>query len=209
MKAIVYTRVSTDEQGESGLGLTAQHDAACLEAGRRGWDVETISDVGVSAKTLKRPGLQRALDQLAAGDAQALVVAKVDRLSRSMADFTALLDRSHREGWAIVALDLGVDTTTPNGKFLAQIIGSVAELERNLIGERTRQALAVKKAQGIRLGRPILLPDDVRERILLGRATGQTYRAIAAELNTEGVPTAQGGRCWYPATVRSIERRAA
>ena len=79
-----------------------------------------------------------------------------------------------------------------------------AELERRLIGERTKAALAVKKAQGVRLGRPRILPDDVVERIVASRESGLTWKAIAQDLNEGGVPTAQAGREWYPATVRSV-----
>ena len=89
MRVLGYVRVSTDEQGKSGAGLEAQRAAILNECERRGWElVETIEDAGYSAKDLKRPGIGRALDALNRGDASALVVAKLDRLSRSMFDFT-------------------------------------------------------------------------------------------------------------------------
>jgi len=92
---------------------------------------------------------------------------------------------------------------------MAQILSVFAELERRLIGERTKAALAVKKAQGIKLGRPRSLPGDVVERIVQARERRDTWKAIADELNREGVPTAQGGRAWYPATVRLVALGAA
>ena len=100
-----------------------------------------------------------------------------------------------------MALDVSVDTTTPQGAAMAQILSVFAELERRLIGERTKAALAVKKAQGVKLGRPRSLPDDVVERIVRARDRHATWRAIPDELNKECVPTAQGGKAWHPATV--------
>jgi DNA invertase Pin-like site-specific DNA recombinase len=115
------------------------------------------------------------------------------------------MDRSRRENWAIVALDLGVDTTTPSGEMMANVLAVFAHFERRLIGQRTREALAVKKTQpGVHLGRPRLLPQNVRRRIRLLREGGMTLAAIAETLNAEEVATAQGGRRWYPSTVRAV-----
>ena len=146
---------------------------------------------------------------LGAGKAQVLMVSKLDRLSRSVMDFASIVERSQREGWAIVALDLGVDTSTPSGELVANVMASVAQWERKVIGQRTKDALAVKRSEGVRLGRPVSLPEVIRERILADRLDGRSYRAIAEALNAEGVPTAQGGREWYAATVRAVEQRAA
>ena len=87
---------------------------------------------------------------------------------------------------------------------MAQVLAVFAELERRLIGERTKAALAVRRAQGVRLGRPRSLSEDVVSRIVASRRSGATWSAIAGGLNEEGVPTGQGGRCWYPATVRLV-----
>ncbi|MGH3180994.1 MAG: recombinase family protein [Streptosporangiaceae bacterium] len=97
-----------------------------------------------------------------------------------------------------------MDTTTPQGAAMAQVLAVFAELERRLIGERTKAALAVRRAQGVRLGRPPTLAPNVVARILKGRGAGATWSAIARELNEDGTPTAQGGRRWYPATVRYV-----
>src|SRR5262245_9905869 len=98
MRVIGYVRVSTEEQALSGAGLEAQHRAIVTECKRRGWElVETIEDAGYSAKDLKRPGVQEALRALEAGEAKALVVAKLDRLSRSMLDFAALMATAEAE----------------------------------------------------------------------------------------------------------------
>src|ERR1039458_265856 len=102
MEVIGYVRVSTEEQSSSGAGLAAQRLAIEQECVRRGWRlVQVIEDAGYSAKDLKRPGVQIALETLAAGGAGALVVAKLDRLSRSMLDFTGIMARASKQRWAL------------------------------------------------------------------------------------------------------------
>jgi DNA invertase Pin-like site-specific DNA recombinase len=203
VRVVRYVRVSTDEQMNSGAGLEAQRQAILSECERRGWHlVDVIEDAGFSAKDLKRPGIQEAFRVLESGDASALVVAKLDRLSRSMLDFTGVMAKAQKQGWALVALDCAVDTTTPAGEAMANMLATFAQFERRLISQRTREALAVKKAQGVRIGRPVLMPKAVVARMRRERAKGLSYAAIAEKLNAAGVPTAQGGRRWYPATVR-------
>ena len=210
MQVIGYVRVSTEEQGVSGAGLQAQRQSIAAECKRRGWElVETIEDRGYSAKDLRRPGVREALRTLEAGEANALVVAKLDRLSRSMLDFAALMNAAQKQCWALVALDLGVDTSTPSGEMMANVLATFAQFERRLIGQRTREALAIKKASGVRLGRPPTVPQAVVRRIQRQRARGESLRAIADALNHDKVPTAQGGAQWYAGTVRGILARSA
>lgn len=102
------------------------------------------------------------------------------------------------------AVVLGVDTTTPSGELAANVMASVAQWERRAIGQRTREALAAKRAQGVQLGRRRTLDDAIRRRVHALRRDGTSYARIAAALNAQGVPTAQGGREWYAATVRKI-----
>lgn len=206
MNVLGYVRVSTDEQGRSGLGIEAQRARIEAEADRRGWTVEWITDDGYSAKDLRRPGIAGALDRLDAGEAEALVVAKLDRLSRSVVDFAGLLERSRREEWDLVALDLGVDTTTPTGAFVANLMANVAQLERELIGQRTSDALQALKRRGVRLGGPVQTPDEIRQRIADERDAGASLRTIADGLNADGIPTAQGGARWYASTVQAVLR---
>lgn len=161
-------------------------------------------DYGFSAKDLNRPKIQDALLLLRRGKADALEVSKLDRLSRSVLDFSTLLARSHEEGWALICLDLGVDTTTPTGRFVANLMANVVQLERELIGQRTREGMAALKRRGERLGRTVELPDAVRERIARLRDDGETLQAIADSLNEDGVPTAHGGRKWWTSTVRGV-----
>jgi DNA invertase Pin-like site-specific DNA recombinase len=205
VQVLGYVRVSTEEQADSRAGLEAQRAAILRECRRRGWElVELVEDAGYSAKDLRRPGIRTALDVLERGDARALVVAKLDRLSRSMIDFTAVMAKAQKEGWALVALDCAVDTTTPAGEAMANVLATFAQFERRLIAERTREAMAAKRAQGVRFGRPRQMPADVVERIRRERENGASLPKIAAGLNTDGIPTAQGGKQWYPSTVRAV-----
>ncbi len=202
---IAYRRVSTEEQSNSGAGLDAQRSAIEAEAARRGWDdVEWISDEGYSAKDLRRPGIAQALEELAAGQAGILVVSKLDRLSRSLLDFAALMERARREGWALVILDLAVDTTTPGGEMMANVMATFAQYERRLIGQRTKDALTAKRAQGVHTGRRSTLDPAVKARIVAMRLEGAGLSAIARQLNDESVPTGQGGSRWYPSSVRAV-----
>jgi DNA invertase Pin-like site-specific DNA recombinase len=204
MHVIGYVRVSTEEQANSGAGLAAQRAAIEAECKHRGWQlVEIIEDAGYSAKDLKRPGVQIALETLQRHEASGLVVAKLDRLSRSMLDFTGIMAKASKQGWALVALDCAVDTTTPAGEAMANVLATFAQFERRLIGQRTREALAAKRAAGVRLGRLLSLPAPIRQRITADREAGRSLAAIARELNAERVPTAQGGRQWWPSTVRA------
>lgn len=208
LSVIGYIRVSTDEQADSGAGLEAQRAAILDQCARRSWELVALHEDTASARSLaKRPGLAKALADLDAGVGGALVVAKLDRLSRSLLDFSALMERSRRRGWALVALDLGVDTTTPSGEMMANVLAVFAQFERRLIGQRTREALAVKRRQGVRLGRPPVVSADLVRRIQRERSRGRTYAAIAEDLNTRSVPTAHGGARWRVSTVQALMRR--
>ena len=201
-----YLRVSTDEQADSGLGLAAQRSAIEAECGRRGWTLAAVhTDAGISGKSVvNRPGLTEALAAVDTGAAAGIVVAKLDRLSRSLADYANLMARAQAGRWNIVALDLGIDLSTAAGEFMANVMASAAQWERRIIGQRTRDALAVKRSQGVRLGRPTVLTADVTARIVAAHQAGAGWSAIARDLNTEQVPTAHGGAQWYPSTVRAV-----
>lgn len=208
---VAYTRVSTDEQASSGAGLAAQETAIRAEVERRGWTLlEVYTDAGFSGKSItRRPALTDALDAVETGRAGGLVVAKLDRLSRSLLDFAALMERAQQRGWNLVALDLGIDLSTPAGEFLASVMASAAQWERRIIGQRTKDALAAKKAAGVRLGRPGNIPDEVLLRVAGERGRGRTLARIADGLTADGVPTPQGGARWYPSTVKgALESQA-
>lgn len=208
MRAIAYCRVSTDEQGDSGLGLAAQRSTVDAEVERRGWTLEHVYSDVASGKSMRgRSDFGAALRELAAGQADVLVVAKLDRLSRSVSDFAAVLAQSQSEGWALDICDLGVDTTTPSGKMVAQVMMVLAEWEREMIGDRTRAALRAAQARGQRLGRPSRVDSETVRLIRILRSEGKSWQGIADALAREGIDTAQGGR-WHGATVRKIHQRA-
>ena len=201
-----YIRVSTASQFQSGAGLADQDQAIRTECERRGWNLAHVwADDAASGRSIdRRPELQAALDALREGSASVLVTAKLDRLSRSVLDFAALMARAEHEGWAIVVLDVAVDTSSPSGEMMAHVVASFAQYERRLISDRTRRALAVKRAEGVQLGRPRSIPDDVRSRITAMRDDGLTYRAIAEELNADDVPRGQNGIKWWASTIQNV-----
>ncbi len=203
--AIGYCRVSTTSQGDSGLGLDAQQSAIEAECQRRSWTLSKVAvDVASAASMKRRPQLDETLRALDTGAADVLVAASISRLARSLIDLTTLLERSRRHGWTLVVLDLGLDPSTPTGELTASILGAVSQHERRLISDRTSAALRAKRRQGFRLGRPVTLSHEVRQRIVRERAAGVTLTAIADGLTAEGIATSQGGQRWYPSTVKAV-----
>jgi DNA invertase Pin-like site-specific DNA recombinase len=208
-RALGYTRVSTDEQGTSGAGLEAQRRSIRREAKHRGWTLVEIYEDVASGKSMKRrPGLDEALASLAAGGGDLLVVSKLDRLSRSVSDFARFMEeRARKNGWELVVLDLGVDTSTPTGEMFANMMVTLAQWERRIIGERTKDGLAAKRAQGVRLGRPAVLPPATVRRLRNVRSRGHSFAEIARRLNADGTPTAHPPSRWHPATLKKIVER--
>lgn len=205
-RAIGYTRVSTDEQARTGYGLTDQRTRVAAEIAHRGWEsVDVVADEGESGKDLDRPGIRSVLTRLAAGDADALVITKLDRLTRSVRDFADVLEWADRCGVALVILDLGIDTSTPTGRLVAGVVAQVAQWERETIADRTRAAAAVRRAEGKRMGREGVRDTSpaVAARIVAAREAGATWQAIADDLNSEGVPTVRGGAEWRVSSVQS------
>lgn len=194
---IGYLRVSTEEQANSGLGLEAQRETIKRYADAHGWDVIWYVDEGLSANSLDRPQLQAALTRLRVipkrRDVDGTVVAKLDRLSRSVHDFSGILKLAAARKWAVVAIDLGVDTSTPTGKLVANVMMSVAEWEREVIGERTSAAMQAAKRAGRHMGRVSALPEETGARLLELRRT-LTLAATADALNAQGFTTATGSR---------------
>ena len=201
-RAVAYLRVSTKEQGDSHLGLDAQQRVLSREAVHRGWALlETYQDVASGKTIRRRPGLEAATALLRAGHADILLVSKLDRLSRSVGDFAAILERARSEGWAVVALDVAVDTTTAAGEMIANVLMVLAQWERRLISERTSAALQEKKVQGARLGRPpSVISPEIMDRAWEQRVKGRSLRQIAADLPAPG----PGGGPWSATAVRRL-----
>jgi DNA invertase Pin-like site-specific DNA recombinase len=191
-------------------GPASQRDAAALSAARhailvaadgRGWrevDRAWIEEAGLSASDLGRTGVAAALEGLRRPRSRALVVAKRDRVVPSLGDVGRMMDDVTNHQWALVALALGVRTT--HGRV---VIATFAPYERRFLAERTRAAMAARRAAGIRLGRRRAVPEDVVERIVAERRDGASLAAIARGLDADGISGSAGGR-WYASTVRSV-----
>ena len=203
---VTYLRVSTDRQGQSGLGLEAQRAAVApyVEAGRLLGEFVEVE----SGRKDDRPQLAAALALCRQHKAR-LVIAKLDRLARSVALISGLME----SGVEFVAADM-----PEANRFMLHIMAAVAEHEREMISQRTRAALAAAKARGTRLGNP--RPDTARMRASVLRrvatfragvlplirslqAEGRSLRGIATELNAKGIASPRGG-LWYAASVRIV-----
>lgn len=184
-RMIGYCRVSTKDQAEGGVSLDAQRRSIELWATAGGHEIVSWCVDAASAKDTNRPELRHAMNLLAEDVADGIVVTKVDRLSRSVIDFATLMDTFSKSGKALVCIADSIDMMTPSGRFVAGILAGLAQLERELIGERTREALAELKRQGIQLGRPPSeVVDDLTEYgIRALHSDGLSQRAIAERLD--------------------------
>jgi DNA invertase Pin-like site-specific DNA recombinase len=216
-KVVGYIRVSTDTQAESGLGLADQ------EMKIRGYSqiydlelVEIIVDAGASAKSLNRDGIQRVIEMSTSGDIDGIVIAKLDRLTRKMTDLHQLLDSVFSKV-ELHSVAEKVDTSSAAGRLVLNVLMSVAEWEREAIGERTSAALQTKKKIAKRkingrapLGWQWVDGELVKhegeykviERMRKLRDLGVTYREIAKFLNDEGYKTKKNGQ-WAGATIHT------
>ena len=229
MRAIGYTRCSTHEQADSGLGLEAQETrirayCAMRELGL----IELITDAGVSGgKPLaSRDGGQRLLATIREHKADAVVMLKLDRMFRNAGDCLTTVEAWERAGVALHVVDMGgnaIDTTSAAGRFMLVVLAGAAEMERNLTRERTRAAMAVKKANGERVGAipygydladngTTLIPNAVEQAVLSEmramRADGTTLREIAYILTDRNVPTKTGkSALWTHSAIARILNR--
>jgi site-specific DNA recombinase len=217
LKAVGYTRVSTDKQADKGVSLEVQLEKIHAMAVVQGAELlEVIQDAGESAKSLERPGMARLLALVDAGKVQVVIIAKLDRLTRSVRDLGELLERFNRRGVSLVSVAESLDTGSAAGRLVLNIMTAVSQWEREAIGERTQTALLHKKAHGkvynhvpygfVRNGDslvPLVGEQAVVGRIRSLRAGGWALRRIAEALNGDGVPTKQGGR-WFPQTVKDV-----
>jgi site-specific DNA recombinase len=209
MKVMGYTRVSTEGQVEHGVSLAVQR--AKIEAYGALHELplgEVIEDAGYSAKRLARPGMARLLRSVDAGDCRAVIVCKLDRLSRSTRDVLELIERFERRGVALHSIEEHLDTQSAVGRFVLRTLASLAEMERDLIGERTKEAMAHLRDTGQVYCRPRFVDCEVLAWLRAQRLAGRSYGAMAAELQVKGIPTARGGG-WHATTVRQLLSRAA
>jgi DNA invertase Pin-like site-specific DNA recombinase len=165
-------------------------------------NVVTERDSG--RRSVDRPGIGYALDQIARGRADGLVVGELVRLVRSQVDMAALMHWFREHNAALIALDLDIDTSTAEGQRIARVLIALGEWEQDRISQRTRSGLADAKASGKPVGRPsINHRPGLREQIQRQRASGMTLQAIADSLNAAGVATLRGGACWRPSSVQA------
>jgi DNA invertase Pin-like site-specific DNA recombinase len=219
MRVIGYTRVSTADQARDGWTLTQQRKDIERECERRGWElIEVIEDAGFTGRNDNRPGLQRALTMLGKRKGHrpdAIIVARLDRLARSLANLVEYIDLSRKQKFGIVALDMDLNTTTANGRLVTRIIASVAEWESEINGERVREGMAEARATRKANGEPVAFGfqpqvDEVTvQRIVRARRRGDSYGQIARRLDAQRVPTPGGGARWYASTVERICKREA
>jgi DNA invertase Pin-like site-specific DNA recombinase len=116
------------------------------------------------------------------------------------------MQRAQRGGWNLVAVDLDIDLSSPHGELFATMATGMALWERRMIGDRTKSALAARRAAGVRLGRPPVVPHPVVTRIVAEHKAGSSMEAIARNFNADGAPTAHGGRQWWGSTVAQVLR---
>jgi site-specific DNA recombinase len=207
--AVGYARVSTSQQAEHGISLDAQ--VAKIRAYAALYDIElmdVVVDAGVSAKTLDRPGLQRALSMVRKGQVDAIIVAKLDRLTRSTRDLGTLVEEELSKGkWALLSVADQLDTRSASGRLVLNILGSVASWERDVISERTAEALSHKRSKGEKTGGLVpysfavdatsMLVEHTGEKALVdaiqaARTRGLSWRAIVAELTAKGFTSRTG-----------------
>jgi site-specific DNA recombinase len=218
-RVVAYLRVSTDKQADRGVSLDEQRARVEAYASLYGLELVAVEvDPGYSASTLDRPGLQRALGMLRRGEAGALLVAKLDRLTRSLRDLRGLVDELFRAegGAALLSVADHVDTRTPGGRLVLSILGTVATWEREVIAERTRDAQRHKRARGeytggrARYGYAVgdggALVEVAEEQAALAlarrlRGEGASLRAIARALGEAG-HRSRTGRPFLPESVR-------
>jgi site-specific DNA recombinase len=221
MKAIGYTRVSTDKQADHGVSLDAQSEKIRAMATVQDAElVGIITDAGESAKSLNRPGVEQLLAMVDAGAVNVVIVAKLDRLTRSVKDLAVLLERFQKRGVSLVSVAESLDTGTAAGRLVLNIMVSVSQWEREAIGERTKDAMAHKKASGERVGTvPFgyrVAADGVRlesdeaeqgilEKIRALRASGLSTRKIADELNRQGVTNRRGSGWRFEYVARALK----
>ena len=224
LTAVGYVRVSTADQAATGESLELQKRKVRAAAELGDYElVDLIVDAGASAKNLRREGADRLLELVKARKVDAVIVHKLDRLTRSVRDLGDLLELFDRHSVALVSVTESLDTGTAAGRMVLNIMGSVAQWEREVIAERTRDALQAKKARGERVGQVpfgfalapdgVALVEDAREQKVLHtlrelREHGSTLRGVAVELNAQGFTT-RSGSPWRFEYVRSVLKTAA
>ena len=207
--ALLYARVSTQMQVNDGMSMEAQEKTLRNAAEFSGFtSVEILLEEGRSGKSISgRPVLRDALSRLDKGDAHALIVTRIDRLARSTTDFLSIVDRAAKNNWRLVLLDLNLDTSTYQGRFVTTIMSALAEMERGIIAERQKDVHKHRRDSGqvwgVDLGPKKRIPEAVLNHIYAERDAGQSMNGIARILNAEGIPAAYGGK-WSASSIKYV-----
>lgn len=222
--AVGYVRVSTERQVQEGVSLAAQASRIRAWAQANGFELVALQeDAGISGgKADNRPGLQEAIAKACKHKA-ALVVYSLSRLARSTKDAISISERLEKGGADLVSLSERIDTTTASGKMVFRMLAVLAEFERDQVSERTKAALAHKKALHRRAGNipygyalgpdgdslvPVQKEQDTIRLMRRLRSRGLSFRQLAAELERRGVPTKKGRGRWHFQIVRDVLRRS-
>ena len=198
---IGYVTVSANPDSREAFRSSAAIEATCKRAD---WNLVEIVADRENGRILERPGLGYALERIAAGHACALVVSDLQRLSGSIVDLGALMAWFRDADATLIALDLGIDTSTAEGDRVATTLIALSARAHERIADRTRNRLAERRANGASNGRPAVRDrPELMKRIAVMRARGQTLQAIADQLNAEGIPTLRGGAKWRPSSIQA------
>ncbi len=189
--AFAYVRASTHEEVRQGSN-ERQKELIRQYADSRGYELEFFEDRAKSGKNTKRPDFERMLKSLDAKP-KVVIVAKIDRFARSLSDLLRMLECLSQKGIGFVSVnDPGIDTTTPNGRLLLQILGAFAEFERNIINTRTRAGREQAMNRGVKFGRPALKTRNGnfldRRKVIELKERGLSGRAIAKSMECSITP---------------------
>jgi DNA invertase Pin-like site-specific DNA recombinase len=207
MRMIGYVRIGPRERHSTRPELDEQRKTIRRECDRRGWSLVGIEEDVRSGRSTHRPALEAALAACRAGDADGVVVARLDRLTYSLDHLALLVREASAREFNIVAVDLGIDLATKEGRHLAAVLSTTAGWTPRAFSLRARHALAERRdGSARRRGRPPSTPHAVAARIRSWRASGWTLQAICDALNAEGVPTPRGGALWRPTSLRAVLR---
>ena len=199
-------RVAPRERRAERPELDEQREIVAAECARRGLELLRIEEDVRSGRTLRRPGLQRALAACRRGDAGGIVVARLDRLTYSLDDLALLMRTALERGFVVIAPDLGLDLSTDAGRHVATVLAAASRWHPRGLARRAHMALAERGEDRPARGRPSSTPPALAERIRRLRARGATLQAICDTQNAEGVPTPRGGSQWRPTSLRAILR---